>query len=184
MAKKTKCPNCLEEILEGATICKHCGSRLTSKKYLQDSSLVLSLLVALISVSTVAIPAIKNAVIGDRPRISGAVIVSNQHEVESLVTNTGTRDAAIYEIHVSYFRGNQQVQVFLAGNYKNKMLIPGISQRYRMTSEVVVPQLDPGGFSNGGSEGTGMPECNLLIKYIRHDGIRDEAQIPYKCIIV
>ena len=183
MADQTRCPNCFEVIIKGAKICKHCGSRLTFSKHLQLSSLILSLLVALVSVATVALPVIKSTILGDAPIISGAVMVGTQHEVHALLTNTGTRSAAIFEVLVIY-NDKQQKQVLLSGDYQNDLLNPGKTRRQKLTSDVELPQFVPSGFLNGEEKDPGIGVCKLLIRFVRHDGEQDETEIPYSCLII
>lgn len=59
--KKSRCKVCREEISLGAKKCVHCDSFQTWRRHLNFSSTVLSLLVALVSVSGIAFPAITAA---------------------------------------------------------------------------------------------------------------------------
>lgn len=56
---KPKCIECRLEIEPGATICVHCNSRQTWRRYLNFSSTILSLMVALISVLALALPQVQ-----------------------------------------------------------------------------------------------------------------------------
>lgn len=55
------CIACKEPILEGASICKHCGVSQSWRKHLHLSSTILALLVALLSVLSTTIPVITGA---------------------------------------------------------------------------------------------------------------------------
>ena len=111
-SKKQLCRVCREAIHKGALICNECKSRQDWRRHLTFSSTVLSLLVALMSVSAIAIPAIASAFKSHASDIRVAVIRTREHDTvqnylpdrkfdfQLYVANTGTRRGAIGRVQM------------------------------------------------------------------------------------
>lgn len=89
------CCVCREPIRESATKCIHCDSFQDWRRYFSVSTIVLTLLVALISVLTAAIPVIRTAFTADRARIQYATTTCTTEKVGVFASNVGTRVAAV-----------------------------------------------------------------------------------------
>ena len=92
----TRCFACMERLAPGATKCSHCGSFQNWRRYLGLSSVVLSLLVALISVSTVGISVFKDVIIPKRAELN-ILILKQEGELtfQLLVRNAGNAPGLI-----------------------------------------------------------------------------------------
>jgi hypothetical protein len=88
---------CRKEIPSGAKICTECDSYQDWRRYFGLSSTILSLLVALVSVLTVAVPVLRHALTADRSEIRCNVLGWNENsgEVTLVVSNKGPRPSAI-----------------------------------------------------------------------------------------
>lgn len=88
---------CRKEIPAGARICTECDCYQDWRRYFGLSSTILSLLVALVSVLTVAVPVIKNALTPERSAVHCNLVVWNENtgEVVVAVSNKGTRAAVV-----------------------------------------------------------------------------------------
>lgn len=109
---KIRCPGCMEEINALAVKCKHCGRFQNWRRYLGLSSSFLSVVVALISVSTVFATVTINAAKQQDSEIKVSIInrqrvffndVGSMRQVllvESFITNAGQRPGVIKSLAV------------------------------------------------------------------------------------
>lgn len=112
------CIVCRNQIPVGALKCTECDSFQNWRRYLEFSSLALSLLVALISVSGIVIPALVKSLDPPRSKVQGALILMHPIEVhplrayeigklrykvplDILITNSGDRTALLTDFSVS-----------------------------------------------------------------------------------
>ena len=89
-----KCVVCKEPIAQDALKCIHCNSYQDWKRYIFFSNSVLALLIALVSVLTVAIPVLHNSFKSEEEFISISV-VDVESDLILLAINSGTRPGVI-----------------------------------------------------------------------------------------
>ena len=96
----SNCKVCKEQIKFGAKKCIHCDSYQDYRRYLTFSTVVLSLLVALISVLTVFIPVVKKAFtpIGSDTRFS--LYANHNDKITIIASNLGNRNAVLKKAHI------------------------------------------------------------------------------------
>jgi hypothetical protein len=109
---EVRCIECREIINEQARVCLKCKSPQDWRRHLSFSSTVLSLLVALVSVSSLAIPAIVSALTPNRSHIRVAVVRWRNHasvqnyledrkfDFQLYVSNVGSRRGAIGRVQM------------------------------------------------------------------------------------
>lgn len=99
---KAKCRTCQEDMKLGAKKCTKCDSYQDWRRFLSMSSSVLALLIALLSVTSVAGPSIIRMARGERSQIAvAAVQVSSARSLRLFVSNRGTRPAALGNVVLS-----------------------------------------------------------------------------------
>ena len=122
------CKVCREDIKPGALICNHCKSYQDWRSNLNISSTILTLLVALVSVSGVLVAVLKDAL---TPKDSSLVVSyqgSNAVVLNLLVSNAGTRPGAIQGAAL-IIPGHDAIGLELLGAQVNATLIgPGESR--------------------------------------------------------
>jgi hypothetical protein len=89
------CRVCAEPIRLAAQKCIHCDSYQDWRARINVSSTILSLLVALFSVLTVALPVIKDTLRTERPELQFFLLGASEHAVKISVINGGVRQWAI-----------------------------------------------------------------------------------------
>jgi hypothetical protein len=95
-AEETKaCKVCAEPIKKAARVCTHCNNYQDWRAELNLSSTMLSLLVALFSILTVALPAIKKYMTSDNSNLSFYYQGTNTNAVSVLVANNGNRPGTV-----------------------------------------------------------------------------------------
>lgn len=94
-ANTKPCRVCSEEIKKSAIKCVHCDSYQDWRSKLTFSSTVLSLLVALVSVLTAAIPVFKDAITPKNSSLTLAFQGANANTLSLLVANQGIRPGSI-----------------------------------------------------------------------------------------
>ena len=91
-----RCVSCLESMVPGATKCPHCGSFQNWRRYLNLSTVMLSLLIALISVSTVGISIFKEVIIPKRAKLNVLILDKDGDlSFQLIVNNTGNAPGLI-----------------------------------------------------------------------------------------
>jgi hypothetical protein len=92
-----QCIVCQEDIRKMARKCIHCDSFQDWRRYLNFSNTVLALLVALLSVSTVLAPVLKEALEKDVSNVSVTYHGVHENLFNLIATNTGSKDGVISE---------------------------------------------------------------------------------------
>jgi hypothetical protein len=96
---KKQCTTCGEEIAYTARKCIHCDSYQDWRRYLTFSSTVLALLVALLSVATVAGPVFRDLLtIKDSDLVASFQGVNADDQAVFVVSNLGTRPGTVGEV--------------------------------------------------------------------------------------
>jgi len=93
---KTLCTVCKSEINSGAKKCIHCNSFLDWRRFLHFNTIVISLLVALISVISATAPVLKS-ILTPQADTRFALFSIRGDKVNVLATNTGQRAAVLKE---------------------------------------------------------------------------------------
>lgn len=93
-----KCMFCGEDINDAAIKCIHCDSFQNWRRFFGTSQVILSLLVALVSVSTVAVPIFVKALKSANSEISTTYLAGKVNRLYLLASNTGTRPGAISNV--------------------------------------------------------------------------------------
>jgi len=117
---------CHNEIPRGAKICTECNSYQDWRRHFGISSTILSLLVALFSVLTVAIPVVRNALTPERSDIHCSLVRWGGAEATLLITNRGSRPAVVRNLRLDPIE-NRAVQspVSFATELNDPILEPG-----------------------------------------------------------
>jgi hypothetical protein len=103
---KVQCVVCREDIIEGATKCTHCDAYQDWRRYFGVSNIFLSLMIALISVSTTLYQVVKASV--PKSTEIQAIGVGNQNEyLQVAISNTGTAIAIIHGGRLKVKRNNK-----------------------------------------------------------------------------
>jgi len=100
-SKSTRiCTTCGEEIAASARKCIHCDSYQDWRRYFVFSQSVLALLVALVSVTAVAGPVIRDLLITKDSRLVGSFLGVIDNEAVFTVVNSGNRPGSVGEARV------------------------------------------------------------------------------------
>jgi hypothetical protein len=126
------CKVCAEPIKKTARVCIHCNNYQDWRAELNVSSTVLSLLVALVSVLTAAVPALMTATTPRDSHLSFSDQGTTENLISLLVTNSGTRPGTVrYPIFLSTEEGpykDPPIELFLNGVRGSAIIIePGKS---------------------------------------------------------
>jgi len=92
---RKRCSSCGEEIFHAARKCRFCGSFQDYRRHLTFSSTVLALLVALVSVLTVLVPLVLEALEVDRSRTKVRFVGVEQRYFNFVAANSGNRPAIL-----------------------------------------------------------------------------------------
>ncbi len=125
MPNKIECIVCKEKIERGALKCIKCSSFQNWRRHFDFSALILSVLTALISVSTTAFTVL-HFVVSDRsdPRFSILTFQPDKIEIESY--NVGNRAAILKHVNISHIKnGSPDPPVDLSPDDPDPIIPPG-----------------------------------------------------------
>lgn len=94
------CATCGEPIALSARKCIHCDAYQDWRRYLAFSSTVLALLIALLSVATVAVPVLRDVLIAKDSDLVGSFQGLSDNEAVFVVSNSGNRPGTVGEAFV------------------------------------------------------------------------------------
>lgn len=90
-----RCRQCRRPLLSGARLCSHCNSYQDWRGFISVSNSVLALLVALVSVASIALPAFLNALRPHRSQVTVSNPVFEREQVLLAATNVGERPGIV-----------------------------------------------------------------------------------------
>ena len=129
MPKTTFCRLCRNPIPVEAKFCTECDTYQDWRRYFGVSSTILSLLIALFSVLTVAIPVVRNALTPERSDIHCSLVSWGGPEATVLITNRGIRPAVVRGLRLAPIENKaNQPPVSFAGELNDPILEPGKSR--------------------------------------------------------
>lgn len=160
------CITCAELIPDRAKRCNKCNSYQNWRRYFDYSSTVLALLTALVSVTTFALPVIKQSVFGENSEILSVFHGFDNDSFIMIATNQGTRPGTIGAAAFSYRHaqtGSGSGYILKLTNAADDIFIePGKSKliRYQMMvfslSETILDMIDTDNY-----------ECRISIDVIQ-----------------
>ncbi len=129
MGRSHLCRLCCSPIPVGANFCSECDTYQDWRRYFGVSSTILTLLIALFSVLTVAIPVVRNALTPERSDIHCSLVRWGGEEATLLITNRGIRPAVVRNLRLEPVE-NRGVQspVSFATELSDPILEPGKSR--------------------------------------------------------
>ena len=134
-----QCTVCKEPINEQATRCIHCDSEQDFwRRRLGFSSTVLSLMVALVTVLTAAIPVVKNAFTTQDSNIGVSFQAANDHEISIKASNAGIRAGSIHSPHITIVNPggvNLNVELTFEHSPPSILIDPGQTQLVLITGK-------------------------------------------------
>jgi len=108
---KARCVACMEPIAAGAKKCVHCGSYQNWRRFLNVGTGMLSLMVALISVLTVATPVFKSALTAQKPEMHYSFLRYQARTMEVICSNLGQRPGILKRVTLSVLRDGSESDV-------------------------------------------------------------------------
>ena len=186
MNAKNLCKLCKEEIKDDAKVCIHCGSLQNWKRYLNFSSLILSLVIAAFTVFGFTYPYLKEKLQPLKTQLSATIMGTSKEYLYLFVSNTGNRAGSIKDVFFTDFavskKLNRRSHDFFAQSLKEfKVIQPGQSQIIKLdikNAPMVFPEyLDDPKLNEFKSV------CRLRIDAVAFDGSTiEEIDIFYACI--
>jgi hypothetical protein len=183
------CKVCAEKIKSAARICIHCSSYQDWRADLNISSTVLSLLVALVSVLTVAAPVMINALTPKNSKLAVSFQGANNQNMDILVSNGGSRPGTIrlpVSLAIATTKGSATIPLTFSGVIspaalldpgKSQLLIFNIQDRRISGADatVTVPVLN--NFDGDYEKAT----CTLKVTKTDFTGEKSELVVPIDC---
>jgi hypothetical protein len=162
------CAVCGEKIATVALKCIHCESYQDFRRYSPLSSTILSLIIALISVATLAVPILKKTFQGENSEILISTVIPEDRKVSVFVSNSGTRPGAIIEafMDISGLFDVKNYQMFQLRLEENLPVLVGPGKHERVILErnkgALIDLKPDGNFQTA--------KCDLYVKSIDFHG--------------
>ena len=139
------CVVCREIIKSGALKCIHCDSSQSWTRHLNFSSVVLSLLVALISVVAAPAPILKSTFEQDRTDIKlGLLQIEDEFNLYLMASNVGTLPGGLRTVSIQVVRPNGQRDEWPLAIKGALRVDPGASTTTRVYSDRDLPRVADG----------------------------------------
>lgn len=103
---------CLEPIASGARKCIHCGSYQNWRRFLNVGTGMLSLMVALVSVLTVAVPVFKSALTVQQPEMHYSFLRYRSRTMEVICSNLGQRPGILKRVTLNVLEEGRESELF------------------------------------------------------------------------
>jgi len=185
--EKQPCLVCREPINKGALFCNKCNSHQDWRRHIPLSNNVLSLLVALVSVSAIAVPAIVSAFKSQTSDVRVTMIRSREHETVKNYLPDRKFDFQLYVANVGNRRGAiGRVQMRPKGGGSDSWEDLDFTPHYAKTMNEMI---EPGTatflyysraslYSSGAFQDRPLPEeVQLKVEVINSDAGRDYVEI-------
>lgn len=136
MSQNNQCKLCKEEIKNNAKICVHCGSYQNWKRYLNFSSIILSLFIAVFTLSGFTYPYLKEKLQPLKTELKATLMGTTSKYIYILFSNTGNRPGTIKNIYYTDYNVSKK------SNSKKSTV--GINPTYSATSFKEFVVIEPG----------------------------------------
>ena len=136
-----RCKVCLEPIHKGAIKCIHCDSFQNWRRFLNIGSGILSLLVALIAVLTVAVPIFKSTLTTKKPDVHFSLIKCESKTIHIMCSNLGNRSGILKEAKLRTFINDRETDetkdspIFLKWEQQDPIIKPNESKLFKFYYE-------------------------------------------------
>ena len=188
--ENSTCKFCLNEIPNGAWKCSHCGSSQRWPTFFPTVQTTLVLLVALVSVVSMAIPIIHNALSPDDSDVTFNYIDRTDISIPIIASNKGTRPASIGSLAAFIVESgepgsSERKKHFLFARLVHKdrddLFLPENTSR-QLIYFVRTKQLEPikDVFSDLAKELKSLDwirKCTVFLQYINFSGYRQNQEI-------
>ena len=183
-----QCKLCKEEIKKNAIVCVHCGSYQNWKRYLNFSSILLSLVIAGFTVFGFTYPYLKEKLQPPKTELKATLMGTSKDYLYLLVSNTGNRPGSIKDIYFTDYgvskelkRPGRSLNFLSISLVEFEIIKPSESQIIKISiknAPLVFPEyLDDAKLNKYKSV------CRLRIDAVAFDGsLTEEINIFYTCI--
>ncbi len=126
MTKPVICKICLSEMKVGAKKCLICNSYQDWRRYFNNSVMILSLLIALISVITTGGPIIKSLFVQDRSAVHFSILNCENDKIQIVSSNLGNRAGILKGVTLNILSNDtEKKSVVLTWGNENPVVKPG-----------------------------------------------------------
>jgi hypothetical protein len=165
---------CGLQIPNGARVCHYCGSHQDWRGYLNLSSTVLALLVALVSVLSTSIPVLFKAIQGEDSRLGFALPTMTADRILIVATNLGTRPGVIESAGMNIVVGDRLL-VGEIEDFTTSMVAPGNRQ---IAFSLHLEPIQPNQREFYRTEGRGPANASIRIRAREFGGRERRFEIP------
>ncbi len=174
--KLSECIVCREQIKAGARKCIHCDSYQDWREYFNFSGSVLAWLVALVSVITLSLPVIKNALQKDNSNVVLAFQGIEEGYISLIASNLGTRPGSIGSAELNFDKGDGETQTFSLLVHESAsgaaLIKEGFSGRIQITLKKFGFRITQENLLN-----LQATKCHIVAEVIQFDGTREKFQL-------
>ncbi|OCK59855.1 hypothetical protein [Bradyrhizobium sp. LMTR 3] len=170
-----RCKVCAEPINEKAVKCIHCQAEQSwARQRLGFSSTILSLLVALITVLTAAVPVVRDSITSKNSNLIFSFQAANDRVISVLASNTGVRPGSIGS---SYLHMNQKRNYGLrvSGVDSARVVEPGKSELIALTRDSRPI------FADEDTDDPRNPKCFLFLHSTDFIGVAEYHKVVVPC---
>lgn len=172
----SECIVCREQIKAGARKCIHCDSFQDWREYFNFSSSVLAWLVALVSVISLSLPVIRDALQKDNSKVVLTFQGIEEGYISLIASNLGTRAGSIGSAELNFDNGDGETQSFSLLVHESAsgaaLIKEGFSGRIQLT-------LKKFGFRTTQEHLLQLQatKCHIVVEIVQFDGTHESIQL-------
>lgn len=174
------CRECKQSINAGATRCNHCTAHQNWFHFLNNSSLIVAFILALLSIA--AAQPVVNFFDSKKAEITISILEGNYLNTIFMVSNTGSRPAGLQQITINAKTKEGLGTWYLHSELDKKLLEPGKAYVLNASNGSVIPAPIPHEI-NAALYGRNIkPEtCDLVLEFVQMNGTKVFQSTPFPC---
>lgn len=175
-----RCRECKQPISAGATRCNHCTAHQNWFRFLNNGSLIVGLVLALLSI--MAAQPVVNFLDSKKAEISVSILEGDYLHTTFMVSNTGSRPAGLQRVTIEAKTKRGPSTWYLHSELDKKLLEPGKAYVLNASNGSVIPAPIPHEI-NAALYGRNIsPEtCNLVLEFVQMNGTKVFHGTPFPC---
>lgn len=176
----TLCRECKQQINDGAKRCHHCTAHQNWFRFLNNGSLIVGLVLALLS--TMAAQPVVNFLDSKKAEINVSILEGDYLHSVFMASNTGSRPAGLQKVTIEAKTKGGTGFWYLHSELDKKLLEPGKAYVLNASNGSLIPTPIPHEINAILHEKEIRPEiCNLVLDFVQMNGTKVIQKTPFPC---
>lgn len=174
------CRECKQSINAGATRCHHCTAHQNFFRFLNNGTLIVGLVLALLSV--MAAQPVVNFFDPKKAEINVSILEGDSLHTVFMVSNTGSRPAGLQQVTINSKTVGGSGTWYLRSELDKKLLEPGKAYVLNASNGSVIPAPVPHEIKAIlYGKNINPKTCNLVLEFVQMNGTKVFQSTPFPC---